>query len=494
MMHFMIKSSIKSTLGVCLCITPVVVGARQTAKQPNIVFFMVDDLGWADLPVYGNRFNEAPNITKLADEGMLFTNAYAASPVSSPTRASVMSGQYPVRLGMVDFIPGHWRPYEEVIVPTNRTQYLPQEIITIGESLQKAGYVTGYFGKWHLGDNSSHHPLNQGFNEANVGQGYFKSRFNPVREQSSEKIISKRLTEFGNDFIEKNKNQPFFLFLSHWDVHCLLDAEMPLIEKYLKKPKELAYPGNAVYAAMIENIDNSVAGIKQKISKLGLDKNTIFIFYSDNGGVITESKYPGVTEELMPMIAPSKAHLYPEHPLRYIVTSNAPLKCQKGTLNEGGIRVPLIVRWPSQIKSGSVSDALISSVDFYPTLLEIAGAGKPENQVLDGNSMMPIFKVNKYDPGRAIYWHYPVYHHDVPASAIRKGNWKLIENLITGDVRLYDLETDITESTDLSAVFPAKTKEMFGLLKDWQKEMKAEFPEKNPDFDPARRQIWGKHP
>jgi uncharacterized sulfatase len=194
------------------------------------------------------------------------------------------------------------------------------------------------------------------------------------------------------------------------------------------------------------------------------------------------------------MIAPSKAHLYPEHPLRYIVTSNAPLKCQKGTLNEGGIRVPLIVRWPSQIKSGSVSDALISSVDFYPTLLEIAGAGKPENQVLDGNSMMPIFKVNKYDPGRAIYWHYPVYHHDVPASAIRKGNWKLIENLITGDVRLYDLETDITESTDLSAVFPAKTKEMFGLLKDWQKEMKAEFPEKNPDFDPARRQIWGKHP
>jgi uncharacterized sulfatase len=163
-------------------------------------------------------------------------------------------------------------------------------------------------------------------------------------------------------------------------------------------------------------------------------------------------------------------------------------------LNEGGIRVPLIVRWPSQIKSGSVSDALISSVDFYPTLLEIAGAGKPENQVLDGNSMMPIFKVNKYDPGRAIYWHYPVYHHDVPASAIRKGNWKLIENLITGDVRLYDLETDITESTDLSAVFPAITKEMFGLLKDWQKEMKAEFPEKNPDFDPARRQIWGKHP
>jgi arylsulfatase A len=493
-MGSIVQNYIKSTLGLCVFMTPIVVSASDAAQRPNIIFFMVDDLGWADLPVYGNRFNEAPHITKLADEGIRFTNAYAASPVCSPSRASVISGQYPARFGMVDFIPGHWRPYEEVIVPSNRTQHLPEDIITIGEALQKAGYATGYFGKWHLGNSPSHHPINRGFTEANVGVGYFNARFNPPREQSSDKIISKRLTEFGNDFIEKNKNQPFFLFLSHWDVHCLLDAEMPMIEKYLKKPKVLDYPCNAVYAAMIENIDNSVAGIMQKLHELGIDDNTIFIFYSDNGGIITENKYPGVTEELMPMIAPSKSHLYPEHPLRYIVTSNAPLKCQKGSLNEGGIRVPLLVRWPAQIKSGSVSDALVTSVDFYPTLLEIAGADQPSNQTLDGSSLLPVLKENQYDLERAIYWHYPVYHHDVPASAIRKGNWKLIENLVTGDIRLYDMETDISESTDLSAVFPNKSKELLELLKDWQKEMNAEFPIKNPDFDPARRYFWDKHP
>ena len=493
-MSSIVNTFLKTMLGVCVFMAPMVVSAGEPTKRPNIIFFLVDDLGWADLPVYGNKFNEAPHLSKLASEGVRFTNAYVASPVCSPARASIISGQYPVRFGMVDFIPGHWRPYEEVVVPSNRTQYLPEEIISIGESLQNAGYVTGYFGKWHLGDGPAHHPLNQGFGEANVGVGYFKSRFNPVREQSLDKIISKRLTEFGNDFIEKNKNQPFFLFLSHWDVHCLLDAEMPMIEKYLKKPKVLDYPCNAVYAAMIENIDNSVAGIMQKLQELGIDDNTIFIFYSDNGGIITENKYPGVSEELMPMIAPSKSHLYPEHPLRYIVTSNTPLKCQKGTLYEGGIRVPLIVRWPAQIKSGKVCDAIVSGVDFFPTLLEIAGAAQPSNQTLDGSSLLPVLKENRYDPERAIYWHYPVYHHDVPASAIRKGNWKLIENLVTGDVELYDLETDIGESTDLSAVFPEKSHELLMLLKDWQKETKAEFPIKNPDFDPARRYLWGQHP
>jgi uncharacterized sulfatase len=245
---------------------------------------------------------------------------------------------------------------------------------------------------------------------------------------------------------------------------------------------------------MIENIDNSVGGFLQKLRQLGLEENTLFIFYSDNGGIITENKYPGITEELMPMIAPSKAHLYPDHPLRYIATSNVPLKCQKGSLNEGGIRVPLLIHWPAKIKSGSVSDAIVSSVDFYPTLLEIAGAAQPANQKTDGKSLLPLIKENKCDRERAIYRHYPVYHHDVPASAIRKGNWKLIENLVNGELKLYNLEMDISESTDLSAVFPKKTKELLVLLKDWQKEMKAEFPLRNPEFDPARRDIWGKRP
>jgi uncharacterized sulfatase len=464
------------------------------ARKPNIVFILADDLGWADLPVYGNKFNEAPNLTKLAAQGIRFTNAYAACPVCSPTRASIMSGQYPARVGIIDFIPGHWRPYEEVTVPSNRTQFLPEQIVTIGESLQKAGYVTGYFGKWHLGEEPEHHPLKRGFNEANVGQGYFNTKFDPPREQSPDKIISQRLTEFSNEFIEKNKDKPFFLYLAHWDVHVKLDADKPMIDKYLRKPKVASYPCNAIYAAMIENIDISAGKIMQKLKDLGLDENTIIIFFSDNGGIITENKYPGIPEEMMPMIMPSKIDIYKDSPLKYVVTSNAPLRNQKGTVYEGGIREPMIVRWPGKIKAGLVSDAIVSSVDLYPTLLDVAGAGKPANQILDGKSLLPVWLENKYDPERAIYWHYPVYHHDVPAGAIRKGNWKLIENLVNGNVTLYNLSTDISESTDLSRVFPEKTKELYSLLKEWQKEVKAEFPKPNPDFNVDKRHEWGIHP
>jgi uncharacterized sulfatase len=468
--------------------------SQAEAQKPNIIFILADDLGWADLPVYGNMFNEAPNLTKMASEGIRFTNAYAACPVCSPTRASIMSGQYPARIGVIDFIPGHWRPYEEVTVPSNRTQFLSEEIITIGESLQKAGYITGYFGKWHLGEDKLHHPLNQGFGEANVGQGYFNTKFNPPREQSADKIISRRLTDYCIEFMEKHKKEPFFLFLAHWDVHCLLDADKPMIDKYLNKAKVEGYPSNAVYAAMIENVDNSTGRIMAKLKSLGIDKNTVVFFFSDNGGIITENKYPGITEELMPMIAPSKRDIYRDDPLQYVVTSNAPLRSQKGTVYEGGIREPLIVHWPGKIKKGTVSDAIVSSVDIYPTLLEIAGAGKPENQVLDGNSILPVLLRDEYDRDRAIFWHYPVYHHDVPAGAIRKGNWKLVENLVNSKVTLYDLSTDISETTDLSKAFPEKTRELYSLLKEWQKEVKAEFPVLKPDFNAERRFEWGKHP
>ena len=463
-------------------------------KKPNIIIILADDLGWADLPVYGNKFNEAPNITRLAAQGIRFTNAYAAGPVCSPTRASIMSGQYPARVGIIDFIPGHWRPYEEVTVPSNRTQFLPEEIVTIGESLQKAGYKTGYFGKWHLGDSVKHLPQNRGFDEANTGLGYFSTSFNPPREQLNDKIISQRLTAFSNEFIEKNKEKPFFLFLAHSDVHVLLDADQPKIDKYLLKPKVDGYPCNAIYAAMIENIDISTGKIQDKLKKLGIDKNTIIIFFSDNGGIITENKYPGIAEELMPMIAPSKRDIYKNGPLQYIATSNAPLRNQKGSVFEGGIREPMIVSWPAKIKPAQVSNAIVSSVDFYPTLLEIAGAGKPANQVLDGKSLLPVMLENNFDPQRAIFWHYPVYHHDSPASAIRMGDWKLIENLVNGNVTLYNLNSDISESSDLSKVFPKKTKELYSNLKEWQKEVNAAFPKPNPDFNPEKRYVWEEHP
>ena len=456
-------------------------------NKPNIVFILADDLGWADLPVYGNQFNEAPNIDRLASEGIRFTNAYAACPVSSPTRASIQSGQYPARVGVIDFIPGHWRPFEEVIVPKNRTQYLPEEIVTIGEALKNAGYATGYFGKWHLGDDREHHPLNQGYDEANVGQGYYNVRFNPPREMNSPKRLSELLADFGESFIEDNKDNPFFLFIAHYDVHVQLDADMDLIEKYLNKERKDNYPGNAVYAAMIEHLDQSVGRIMKKLEETGLENNTIVVFYSDNGGLIGRF-------DKIPLLAKDKLSVYENNPLQYIASSNAPLRAEKGTVFEGGIREPLIVKWPAKIKKGGVSEALVTSVDFYPTLLEIAGAEKPKGQILDGKSLLPELLENTFDPERAIFWHYPVYHHDVPAGAVRKGDWKLIENQVTGKVSLYNLRANISESMDLAELYPEKTKELKTLLKNWQKEVKAELPVPNPGFDETRRFEWGVHP
>lgn len=461
----------------------------KTKEKPNIIFILADDMGWADLPVYGNKFNEAPNLEKFASEGMQFMNAYAACPVCSPTRASIMSGQYPARVGVIDFIPGHWRPFEEVTVPKNRTQYLPLEIETIGESIKKAGYATGYIGKWHLGDTEALHPSKQGFDKAYryAGGGFYHQVFSPAYESTPPGRLSGQITDFGLQFIEENKDNPFFLFLAHYDVHVQLDADSALIEKYLHKEKVSDYPCNAVYAGMIEHVDNSVGRVMQKLKELDLEDNTIVIFFSDNGGLI--SRYDKV-----PLIANSKQHFYEGDSLLYIASSNKPLRGEKGTVYEGGIREPMIVRWPGKIKAGAKSEALVSSVDFYPTLLELAGGSLPESQILDGQSLVPVLLKDKYDPERAIFWHYPVYHHMEPASAVRKGDWKLIQILTDQHKELYNLANDIGETKDVSSEFPEITEELSLLLDQWRKEVKAELPVKNPNFDPEKRFKWDRHP
>ncbi len=474
-------------------------GDAEEYRQPNIVFILADDLGWADLPAYGNRFNETPNLDRLARDGMRFTDAYAACPVCSPTRASLMSGQYPARVGIIDWIPGHWRPFEKVVVPKNRTQYLPEEVITVAESLKKAGYATAMFGKWHLGNQRRHHPLNQGFDEANVGQGYFNVQFDPPRENSKEKIMAERLTDFGIDFIERHKTGSFFLFLSHWDVHCRYDAEDAMIEKFKKKEPVPGYPCNPVYAAMIGHLDNSVGRLLNKLDELGVRKNTLVIFYSDNGGSISENPYPEVEEPGRPggrmnMVMASKHRHIPDSPFQYISTSNLPLRGEKGSVYEGGIREPLLVSWPGKITPGSVSHAPVTTPDFYPTFLELAQARKPAGQILDGISLMPVLLKNQYDPERALFWHYPVYHHDIPAAAVRKGEWKLVENQVDHSVALFNLRIDLGEQTDLAVTYPARTRELQALLAQWQTEAGAESPVPNPDFDEERRYEWGKHP
>lgn len=459
------------------------------AGKPNIVFILADDLGWADLPIYGNRFNEAPNLDALAGQGMRFSNAYAACPVCSPTRASIQSGQYPARVGVIDFIPGHWRPFEEVVVPQNRTQYLPGEIVTMAESLKKAGYKSGYFGKWHLGEGKGQLPSAQGYDSSYVycGGGFYTPQFIPELKPAPRGRLSEVLTDLSVDFIEKHKAEPFFLFLAHYDVHVQLDADKDLIGKYLKKDKVEGYPCNAVYAAMVEHVDRSVGRVLQKLDQLGLAEKTIVVFYSDNGGLISRF-------DKIPLLDKNSLSVYKDSPLKYVATSNAPLRAEKGTVYEGGVREPLIVRWPGRIKPDSVSQALVSSVDFYPTFLALAGAQPPRGQILDGESILPALLKDQYDPERAIFWHYPVYHHDVPAGAVRKGDWKLVQNQVSGSVALYNLSADLSESTDLKALYPAKAKELQELLENWQRSVGAEFPVPNPDFDPGRRFEWGRHP
>jgi len=461
-----------------------------TGSKPNIIFILADDMGWADLPVYGNQFNEAPHLTRLAEEGIRFTDAYAACPVCSPTRASIMSGQYPARVGITDFITGHWRPFEEVIVPKNRTQYLPLEIHTMGEVLQEAGYSTAFFGKWHLG-RAPYDPGNQGFDVTNVYQGggffHFAERMSTPIETESGTVLSEALTDLSLQFIEDAGEHPFFLFLAHYDVHVQLDADSLLIEKYLAKKSVKGYPCNAVYAAMIEHVDQSTGRILEKLKELGRSENTLVVFFSDNGGLV--SRY-----DRIPLLADSKKYLYEQDPRLYVASSNAPLRAEKGTLYEGGVREPLIMWWPGILEKGVVSDALISSVDLLPTFADLAGVELPAKQVFDGISLVNIMQGNAPDAERAIFWHYPVYHHNVPASAIRKGEWKLIHNLVDNRKYLYNLHEDLGETKDLSESELGKTAELFKLLDDWRAECGAEFPVPNPAFDAENRFAWGSHP
>jgi len=457
--------------------------------RPNIVLIMADDLGGRDLPAYGNPFNEAPNIDKLASQGIQFSNAYAA-PVCSPTRASIQSGQYPARVGIFDFITGHWRPYEEVTVPVHRVQHLPDDILTIGDAMQAAGYKTGYFGKWHLENDEEHLPGSRGYDQAYMyaGGGFYQPRFIPEYNPPEEKRLCETLTDMGISFMKENQEEPFFLFISHYDVHVQLDADRDLIDKYLEKEKDPDYACNAVYAAMIEHVDRSVGDIMIALDEMGLADNTIFIFYSDNGGV--DNRFDNI-----PLLGGESADVYPEgHPLSYIATTNAPLRAGKGTLYEGGIRVPLIVRWPGKISAGEKSEAIMASVDFYPTFLELAKAKSPENQVLDGFSMLPALTQNQFDPEREVFNHYPVYHHEQPMSAVRKGDWKIVENLVSGEFDLYNLKYDVNEMTDLKYSHPQKLEEMKTVLKKWQQDTKAAMPVPNPKFDPKRRYEWGIHP
>ena len=470
-------------------------------KKPNIVFFLVDDLGWTDIGAFGSSFYETPNIDKLAESGMKFTDAYAACPVCSPTRASIMSGKYPARINLTDWIPGRQaggRANESAnkVVPPDFQLYMSLDEVTIAEALKEAGYSTGFLGKWHLGQSEDLWPEFQGFDVNKGGwsrgapyyrtydpddddwhgdSGYVSPYKNPRLEDGPPgEYLTDRLADETIKFVREHQEQPFFAYLSFYTVHNPMHGKVDKVEKYQKKAERLGLYGkktfddnpdwaqyvgqgqwrerliqsHAEYAAMVESLDENVGKVLDELEALGLADDTIIFFMGDNGGLSTSEGSP---------------------------TSNLPLRAGKGWLYEGGIREPMIVRWPGQ-QPGECSEP-VTSTDFYPTILEMAGLPKRPEQHVDGKSLAPLVKGKSMDRG-PIFWHYPHYSNQggKPGGAVRDGDWKLIERYETGGFELYNLKEDIGEKNNLAEEMPDKVTELSSLLKAWYQETDAQMP------------------
>lgn len=481
----------------------VLVGTAFAGGKPNIIFVLADDLGWAELGCYGNDFNETPNLDALAKEGMRFTNAYASAPVCSPYRASFLTGQVPARVGITDYL----RPNSANALSTAHT--------TLPEMLQRHGYVTGMVGKWHLTGYQNHEaefevrPTDHGFdwnigsevkgvgNGANTWPYVFRDQ--PIRwidlpeaRLGEEEYLTDRLNLEAIDFVERSvaKQQPFFLYLSHYAPHTILNGRKDVVEKYRKKHppgksgRENCYicedaglgkgdPGNhwAVdhnphLAAMLESIDDGIGGLSKKLEELGVAENTILIFSSDNGGERN-------------------------------VTSNTPLRGGKSQLYEGGIRVPLIVRWPEQVPKGATSEAPTMNTDFYPTLLAAAGIEPDSEQILDGVSTLENWKDPDNDANREfLAWHYPLdgphFLGGISGGAIRQGDWKLIEHFDSGIDELFSLKNDPSEERNVASEHPKVVTEMKEQLVSWRESVEARSPSQ-PILTETRSLYFGDH-
>ncbi len=439
--------------------------SAQTVQKPNIIIILADDLGWADLPCYGHPFHETPNLDRLAKEGMRFTQFYAG-PVCSPTRANLQSGQDQARFGITQHIPGHCRPFAKLSDP-EVTKQLPLEVKTFAERLGDAGYKTGYFGKWHLGG-EGFGPKEQGWQSALEAKG------NVVTSKVSGKAEAGRMADFlaqkAMAFIEENKDGPFLLQVSHAAVHIPLSTTPALLAKYEGKKKVQGHPCNPTYAGLLEEMDQSVGRIMDTVDRAGLAGNTLIIFLSDNGGL--EHEQSGK-----------------------VVTTNKPLRGEKGTLYEGGVRVPAVMRWIGHVPAGTACDVPAITMDLYPTLMHLAGVTLEESVAagLDGTSLAGLLEDPKSTlERRALFWHLPHYHHSTPASAIRRGDWKLIEFFEGNELELYNLRADPGESLNMAAMEKAQAEELCAALSAWRQKVGARMPVPNPNHDPARETELGK--
>lgn len=448
-----------------LAVANTVCGA-DAPRPPNIILILADDLGWTDLSCQGSKSYRTPHLDRLATEGVRFTTAYSACTVCSPTRAAVLTGQYPARLHITDWIAGHKRPFAKLSVP-EWTMHLPPETTTIAEVLAAAGYATLSIGKWHLGD-EKYGPLTHGF-QTNIGgndKGQPPSYFFPYERNNIQlpglskgaegEYLTDRLTDEALSWIEQQKS-PFFVYFPHYAVHTPLQAPAAAIEE----AKGRIQPGNPqqnpTYAAMIENLDQNIGRLLAKLGEWKLAENTIVVFTSDNGGLTLRD-----------------------------ITSNLPLRAGKGSAYEGGVRVPLLIRYPAAVKP-AVSDSPVLSIDLLPTLLDLAGIAPAPALSMDGVSLAGVLK-GEEKLARELFWHYPHYHPGgaTPYSAVRSGDWRLIEFFEDNHVELYNLKQDVAEKNDLAAKETSKRDELRARLKTWRTSVGAQLPTPNAKYDANR--------
>ncbi len=454
-------------------------------EKPNVVFILVDDLGWMDLGCQGSLVYETPNIDRLADSAMRFTDAYASCPVCSPTRASIMTGKSPTRLHITDWIPGADPKNRKLLGPQDRHE-LPLSEVTLAETFKDHGYKTFFAGKWHLGSDG-YFPEDQGFDINKGGHhkgsppgGYYTPYRNPKLTNGPDgEYLTDRLTNESIQFMQTHKDEPFFLYLSFYTVHTPIQACKRLIEENEQRVANTQFSGpvsvkereghtklwqhNAAFASMVQAMDENVGRLLAKIDALGLRDNTVIVFTSDNGGLSTLR--------------------HPNAP-----TSNAPLRAGKGWCYEGGIRTPLIISAPGVTHAQSTCPFPVTSMDYYPTLLQLAGIPLKPDQHRDGISLVPLLKGVKSHNRRALYWHFPHYHGSTwtPGAAVRFGDWKLVEFFEEDTVELYDLGQDIGETQDLASAKPDVTRRLLGMLHQWQEDTEARMPQPNPNFKANR--------
>ena len=475
------------------------------------MFFLVDDLGQRDLGCYGSEFYETPEIDQLAKEGVLFDNAYSTCHVCSPSRASIQTGKYPGRTNLTEWLGGRPERAYEKYHSARKLRSLPDSEQTLAETLKENGYRTAFFGKAHLGKP----PSQWGFEEAT--HGWYRSYHYPFQVRGGNgpdgkdgDYLTDRFTDMAVDFIERKKDEPFYLHMAHFAVHDPIHGRKDLVKKYQQKLEKMTKPegpeyilegnpdgpafsaeeldaieknqsfqntqqkrvwwvkqkqDNVEFAGMVEAVDESLGRIRKKLKELGLEKNTIIIFTSDNGGMSASNQY---LESNKPRQTLNSR----------FSTSNLPLRGAKGWNYEGGIRVPLIVHWPGHTQANTVSNAVVTGTDYYPTLLEMIGLPSMPQQHLDGRSFVPALKGQCYGRG-AIYWHFPHYSnhgYQSPGGAMRLGQYKLLEYYENGSVQLFDLEKDIGEQNDLSKAKPEVTQKLLKMFQDWRQEVDAQMP------------------